>query len=97
MSILLHISSCSATTSVGLYCTGVATRLEPHPGTLGDWLAASRCDPGTAICGYRQQVDPHNLLLDDTSLNQVDLACCPARQVGCRGQLVARLAAAAQM
>ena len=68
----------AATTSVGLYCRGETTRLEPAPGLVGDWLAAANCDPGTAICGYRQQVEAQNAFGDDSALNEVDFACCPS-------------------
>ena len=82
--VALHTASVAGTTSVGLYCSGAATRLEPDPGIVGNWLAASYSDPGTAICGYRQQVDPAGVISDDTALNQVEFACCPTRWVGCR-------------
>ena len=72
------ISCTAATTSVGLYCRGETARLEPDPGLVGDWLAAANCDPGTAICGYRQQVEAQNAFGDDSALNEVDFACCPS-------------------
>ena len=65
---------------MGLYCRGQATRVDPDPGLQGDWLAASYCATGTAICGYRQKVEATGTGLgigDDTGLNAVELACCP--------------------
>lgn len=78
MQITIVCTTClAATTSVGLYCRGSSTRMDPDPGLVGDWLAPAYCDPGQAICGYRQQVEgPQASGVDDTSLNEVEFACC---------------------
>lgn len=44
---------------------------------FGNWATTGRmCPPETAICGIRTQVERSQGKRDDTSMNNVDLACC---------------------
>lgn len=45
--------------------------------TFGEWTEQQNCPPQTAICGIRTQIEAEQGNGDDSSLNNVDLACCP--------------------
>jgi len=65
----------TAANNFALYCDG--SRMEGTGTTWGDWRGPLSCPTGTSLCGIRAQ---HAFQLpsaiDDTALNNVDMACC---------------------
>lgn len=53
---------------------------------FGHWTDLRICPPMTAVCGIQTQVEPPQGRGDDTSLNNVNIACCrlPQPEVGCK-------------
>jgi len=63
----------TAANNLKLFCS-TGEILEGYGDTWGDWTAEQHCPRGLQICGIQTQVEPETD--DDTSLNNVNMACC---------------------
>ncbi|OXA40421.1 vitelline membrane outer layer protein 1 homolog [Folsomia candida] len=65
----------TAANNIALYCDG--SRMEGYGNTWGDWTERLNCPTGTLLCGYKAQIAVQlPSAIDDTGLNNLDMACC---------------------